>query len=91
MAGSMILDTGATTHLMRTTINNLLAHAQQSNMAVRGAFGADRKAADQHGEGLIRFTYMTRQDTNLWAFRAAQRAAKQFLQSGDRDEVMRST
>ena len=49
MAGSMILDTGATTHLMRTTINNLLAHAQQSNMAVRGAFGADRKPADQHG------------------------------------------
>ena len=49
------------------------------------------QAADQHGEGLIRFTYMTRQDTNLWAFRAAQRAAQQFLQSSDRDEVMRST
>jgi hypothetical protein len=34
---------------------------------------------------------MTRQDTNLWAFRATQRAAKLFLQSGDRDEAMRST
>ena len=49
MAGSMILDTGATTHLMRTTINKLLDHAQKSNVAVLGAFGADRKAADQHG------------------------------------------
>ena len=49
------------------------------------------QTADQHGEGLIRFTYMTRQDTNLWAFRATQRAAKLFLQSGDRDEAMRST
>ena len=49
MAGSMILDTGATTHLTRTTINKLLDHAQESNVAVLGAFGADRKAADQHG------------------------------------------
>ena len=45
----MVLDTGATAHLMKTTINHLLAKAQASNMSVRGAFGADRKPADRHG------------------------------------------
>ena len=45
----MVLDTGATAHLMKTTINHLLAQAQASNMTVRGAFGADRQPADRHG------------------------------------------
>ena len=45
----MVLDTGATAHLMKTTINHLLAQAQSSNMTVRGAFGADRQPADRHG------------------------------------------
>ena len=48
-AGSMILDTGATAHLMKTTINKLLAHQRASDLTVQGAFGSQRKPAAIRG------------------------------------------
>ena len=49
-AGSMILDTGATAQLMKTTVNNLLAHQRASDLEVQAAFGTRRKRAAIHGQ-----------------------------------------
>ena len=46
----MILDTGATAQLMKTTVNNLLAHQRASDLEVQAAFGARRKRAAIHGQ-----------------------------------------
>ena len=46
----MILDTGATAQLMKTTVNNLLAHQRASDLEVQAAFGTRRKRAAIHGQ-----------------------------------------